>query len=82
MNWLVEPFGYQYMLNAMWVSAMVGGLCAFLSCYLMLKGWSLIGDALSHSIVPGVAGASDVRAALLARRVSFRRTGGRQYALS
>ncbi|EDF5304561.1 iron/manganese ABC transporter permease subunit SitC [Salmonella enterica] len=57
MNWLVEPFGYQYMLNAMWVSAMVGGLCAFLSCYLMLKGWSLIGDALSHSIVPGVADA-------------------------
>ncbi|ENN4247895.1 iron/manganese ABC transporter permease subunit SitC [Salmonella enterica subsp. enterica serovar Typhimurium] len=57
MNWLVEPFGYQYILNAMWVSAMVGGLCAFLSCYLMLKGWSLIGDALSHSIVPGVAGA-------------------------
>ncbi|EPU8720097.1 iron/manganese ABC transporter permease subunit SitC [Salmonella enterica subsp. enterica serovar Bareilly] len=57
MNWLVEPFGYQYMLNAMWVSSMVGGLCAFLSCYLMLKGWSLIGDALSHSIVPGVAGA-------------------------
>ncbi|MEG9608504.1 iron/manganese ABC transporter permease subunit SitC [Citrobacter portucalensis] len=56
MNWLTEPFGYQYMLNAMWVSAMVGGLCAFLSCYLMLKGWSLIGDALSHSIVPGVAG--------------------------
>lgn len=57
MNWLTEPFSYQYMLNAMWVSAMVGSLCAFLSCYLMLKGWSLIGDALSHSIVPGVAGA-------------------------
>lgn len=56
MNVLLEPFGYEYMLNAMWVSAMVGGLCAFLSCYLMLKGWSLIGDALSHSIVPGVAG--------------------------
>lgn len=57
MNALLEPFSYEYMLNAMWVSAMVGGLCAFLSCYLMLKGWSLIGDALSHSIVPGVAGA-------------------------
>lgn len=57
MSVLLEPFGYEYMLNAMWVSAMVGGLCAFLSCYLMLKGWSLIGDALSHSIVPGVAGA-------------------------
>lgn len=57
MTILLEPFGYQYMLNAMWVSALVGGVCAFLSCYLMLKGWSLIGDALSHSIVPGVAGA-------------------------
>jgi manganese/iron transport system permease protein len=54
---LLEPFTYQYMVNAMWVSALVGAVCAFLSCYLMLKGWSLIGDALSHSIVPGVAGA-------------------------
>ncbi|WP_347449391.1 iron/manganese ABC transporter permease subunit SitC [Pantoea stewartii] len=57
MTLLFEPFSYQYMLNAMWIAAMVGGLCAFLSCYLMLKGWSLIGDALSHAIVPGVAGA-------------------------
>lgn len=54
---LTEPFSYGYMVNAMWVSALVGGVCAFLSAYLMLKGWSLIGDALSHSIVPGVAGA-------------------------
>lgn len=51
------PFQYSYMVNAMWVSALVGGVCAFLSVFLMLKGWSLIGDALSHSIVPGVAGA-------------------------
>ena len=54
---LLLPFSYNYMFNAMWVSSLVGGLCAFLSAYLMLKGWSLIGDALSHSIVPGVAGA-------------------------
>ena len=54
---LLEPFAYGYMTKAMVVSAMVGGLCAFLSAYLMLKGWSLIGDALSHSVVPGVAGA-------------------------
>ncbi len=54
---LLEPFTYDYMNNAMWVSALVGGVCAFLSCYLMLKGWSLIGDALAHSVVPGVAGA-------------------------
>jgi len=53
----MEPFSYAYMTNAMWVSALVGGVCAFLSAFLMLKGWSLIGDALSHSIVPGVAGA-------------------------
>lgn len=57
MSGLLEPFAYGYMVNAMWVSALVGGVCAFLSAYLMLKGWSLIGDALSHSIVPGVAGA-------------------------
>jgi manganese/iron transport system permease protein len=54
---LMEPFGYGYMVNAMWVSALVGAVCAFLSAYLVLKGWSLIGDALSHAIVPGVAGA-------------------------
>jgi manganese/iron transport system permease protein len=54
---LIEPFTYSYMLNAIWVSALVGGVCGFLSSYLMLKGWSLIGDALSHAIVPGVAGA-------------------------
>jgi len=54
---LLLPFNYSYMVNAIFVSALVGGVCAFLSAYLMLKGWSLIGDALSHSIVPGVAGA-------------------------
>ena len=54
---LLIPFQYSYMTDAIWVSALVGAVCAFLSSYLMLKGWSLIGDALSHSIVPGVAGA-------------------------
>lgn len=57
MDTLLQPFAYSYMVNAIWVSALVGSVCAFLSVYLMLKGWSLIGDALSHSIVPGVAGA-------------------------
>lgn len=55
--YLLEPFSYEYMNNAMLMSGLVGGMCAFLSAYLMLKGWSLIGDALSHSVVPGVAGA-------------------------
>ncbi len=52
---LLEPFTYNYMTKAIWVSALVGGVCAFLSCYLILKGWSLMGDALSHAVVPGVA---------------------------
>jgi manganese/iron transport system permease protein len=54
---LLIPFSYDYMLKAMFISALVGGVCAFLSAYLMLKGWSLMGDALGHSVVPGVAGA-------------------------
>ncbi len=57
MSELLVPFAYDYMLKAMLVSALVGAVCAFLSAYLMLKGWSLIGDALGHSVVPGVAGA-------------------------
>jgi len=54
---LLEPFTYDFMLKAVLVSGLVGAVCAFLSAFLMLKGWSLIGDALSHSVVPGVAGA-------------------------
>ena len=57
MSALAEPFAYAYMTNAIWVSALVGAVCGALSAYLMLKGWSLIGDALAHSVVPGVAGA-------------------------
>lgn len=54
-EFLAEPFQYEYMTRAIWVSALIGATCAFLSCYLMLKGWALMGDALAHSIVPGVA---------------------------
>lgn len=57
MSELIAPFLYDYMLKAMFISALVGGVCAFLSAFLMLKGWSLMGDALGHSVVPGVAGA-------------------------
>jgi manganese/iron transport system permease protein len=55
---LLEPFGYNYMAKAIAMSALVGGVCAFLSCFLIMKGWSLMGDALSHAVVPGVALAS------------------------
>ncbi|WP_411827444.1 metal ABC transporter permease [Luteolibacter sp. AS25] len=52
---LLVPFQYEYMLRAIWVSALVGGVCGFLSSFVTLKGWSLMGDALSHAVVPGVA---------------------------
>ena len=52
---LLTPFHYDYMIKAMLVSAVVGGVCALLSCFVTLKGWSLMGDALSHAIVPGVS---------------------------
>lgn len=51
---LMIPFQYEYMLKAMWVSATIGGVCALLSCFVTLKGWALMGDALSHAVVPGV----------------------------
>ncbi len=52
---LLVPFEYNYMVKAMVVAALVGATCAFLSAYLIMKGWSLMGDALAHSVVPGVA---------------------------
>ena len=54
---LTAPFSYDYMTTAIQMAGLAGAICAFFSAYLMLKGWSLIGDALSHSVVPGVAGA-------------------------
>ncbi len=52
---LLTPLQYEYMVKAILVSGLIGGVCAFLSCFITLKGWSLMGDALSHSVVPGVA---------------------------
>lgn len=52
---MLTPFEYDYMVKAMLVSGLIGGVCAFLSCFITLKGWSLMGDALSHAIVPGVS---------------------------
>lgn len=52
---LTMPFQYEYMRQAIWVSVMIGSVCGFLSAFVTLKGWSLMGDALSHAVVPGVA---------------------------
>ena len=53
-EWFTAPLQYGFMLKALWVSAFVGIVCAVLSCYITLKGWSLMGDAVSHAVVPGV----------------------------
>lgn len=52
---LLSPFAYDYMTRAILTAALVGTVCAFLSCFLILKGWALMGDALAHAVVPGVA---------------------------
>jgi manganese transport system permease protein len=53
-DWFIAPFQYPFMQTALGVSAFVGVVCAVLSCYLILKGWALMGDALSHAVLPGV----------------------------
>lgn len=52
--WFMEPFEFEFMQTALFAAALVSSVCAVLSCYLMLKGWSLMGDAISHSVLPGV----------------------------
>lgn len=51
---LLEPFHHAFMIEALLVGALVGTVCAVLSCFLVLKGWSLMGDAVSHAVLPGV----------------------------
>lgn len=53
-QWFTAPIQYDFMLKAVLVSAFVGMVCAVLSCYMTLKGWALMGDAVSHSVTPGV----------------------------
>ncbi len=54
MSELLEPFQYGFMRDAMWLGAVVAAMCAVLSCYLILKGWALMGDAVSHAVLPGI----------------------------
>ena len=51
---ILVPLSYPFMLKAIAVSSFVGATCALLSCFLILKGWSLLGDAISHAVLPGV----------------------------
>ena len=53
-NWLLDPLTHEFMRRALMVSALVGSVCGLLSCYMTLKGWALMGDAVSHAVMPGV----------------------------
>lgn len=55
LNWLTEPFDYGFMVNATLVTLAAAVVCGVLSCWLVLMGWALMGDAVSHAVLPGVA---------------------------
>jgi manganese/iron transport system permease protein len=51
---VATPLSYGFMQRALLVAVLTGAVCAVLSCYLVLKGWSLMGDAVSHAVLPGI----------------------------
>ncbi len=53
-QWFAAPLQHEFMIKAILVSALVGVVCSALSCYMTLKGWALMGDAVSHAVMPGV----------------------------
>ncbi|MBW5894564.1 metal ABC transporter permease [Pectobacterium polaris] len=53
-SWLIDPLTYPFMQRALLAAVVTGTVCAVLSCYLVLKGWSLMGDAISHAVLPGI----------------------------
>lgn len=53
-QWFIAPLQHEFMVKAILVSALVGLVCSALSCYMTLKGWALMGDAVSHAVMPGV----------------------------
>ena len=53
-EWFTDPLAYEFMRRAMLVALVCGVVCAVLSCWLTLLGWSLMGDAVSHAVLPGV----------------------------
>jgi manganese/iron transport system permease protein len=54
LSWITLPLSYPFMQRALIVAVLVGAVCAVLSCYLVLRGWSLMGDAVSHAVLPGI----------------------------
>ena len=51
---LLQPFQFPFMWSAFAVGGLIAAVCAVLSCFLVLRGWSLMGDAISHAVLPGI----------------------------
>ena len=66
MNWLLQPFAYEFMQRGMLASVIVGILCAVMGTYVVLRGMAFLGDALAHAILPGIAIAYLLHGSLLA----------------
>ncbi len=57
-DWLILPLQYPFMQRALMIAVIAGACCAVLSCHLVLRGWSLMGDAVAHAVLPGIVLAS------------------------
>ncbi len=55
LTFITEPLTHEFMQRALLISLLIGVVCAIFSCFLVLKGWSLMGDAVSHAVLPGIA---------------------------
>ena len=55
LDFILEPLSYDFMQRALLMSVLIATVCSIFSCFLVLKGWSLMGDAVSHAILPGLA---------------------------
>jgi manganese/iron transport system permease protein len=53
-DFFTAPLAYEFMQRALIAAVLIGAVCSVLSCYLVLKGWSLMGDAISHAVLPGI----------------------------
>src|SRR3990172_7610923 len=54
-DWLLEPLAFEFMQRGLLISVIVGIVCALVGCYIVLRGMAFLGDALAHSLLPGLA---------------------------
>ena len=70
MSWLTAPFAFEFMQQALAASVLIAAAAGALSCFLVLKGWSLMGDAISHAVLPGIVAAVTTELAALGANIA------------